>query len=279
MQLSSTFRKISKFLAIEFDELAKEIEHSQESGQAREHALIGQLRKYLPQRVAVDRGFVIDASGKTSKQQDVIIYDRTVGTVFEIESVKYYPCESVIAVGEVKASINSSERMRDALDKIRSVKELDRSNGGKNRIVTGPGISFEPFKFDPANEYRDQIFGFIFTSGSLERDTLIGLMQEFNKANPKQVWPNLFCDFKRWLISYEVPGGLHPSPMAATYLYCTRESEIQDLLLLFFCILATFVDMAHVARPSYFDYGGVKSTGASYHSLFGDPPYGPSPVP
>jgi hypothetical protein len=103
VKLSSTFRKISQTLAVEFNELAKEIDHAQLSGESREYALTTQLRKYLPERVAVDRGFVIDAKGSTSKQQDVVIYDRTVSAVFEINSVKYYPCEIVIAVGEVKA--------------------------------------------------------------------------------------------------------------------------------------------------------------------------------
>lgn len=270
MQLNSTFRKISRSLAIEFDELAKEIEHPQESGQAREHALIALLRKYLPKRIEVDRGFVVDAKGNTSKQQDVVIYDRTVGTFFEISSVKYYPCESVIAVGEVKADINAAIKMEDALEKIRSVKSLDRTNGGKNRPVTGPGVSLSPFTFDPATRHRDQIFGFIFTAGSLKRDSLIKQMQEFHKGNPRNVWPNLFCDFRRLLISYEVPGGLQPSAMDATYLYCTEDSEIEDLLLLFYCILATFIDEAHVARPSYFAYAGIEKTIATYHSLTGD---------
>lgn len=269
MKLSSTFRKISQTLAIEFDELAKEIDHAQLSGESREHALMTQLRKYLPQRVAVDRGFVIDANGGTSKQQDVVIYDRTVGAVFEINSVKYYPCEIVIAVGEVKADISSSARLADALEKIRSVKQLDRSYEGRNNVVIGPGISHGWIKFDPSSQHRDQILGFIFTAASLTKDTLVSGIQEFNKSNPRHVWPNLFCDFKHILISYECPSGLYPSAMDATYLYCTEDSEIEDLLLLFYCILATFVDEAHVARPSYFAYGEIAKTLATYHSLDG----------
>jgi hypothetical protein len=55
--------------------------------------------------------------------------------------------------------------------------------------------------------------------------------------------------------------------MDAKYLYCTKESEVPDLLLLFYCILATFVEEAHVARPLYFSYGDIASTGATYHEL------------
>ena len=58
--------------------MPNEIDHPLESSEAREHALVTQLRKYLPQRVGVDRGFVVDAKGNTSKRQDVVIYDHTV---------------------------------------------------------------------------------------------------------------------------------------------------------------------------------------------------------
>ena len=144
--------------------------------------------------------------------------------------------------------------MREALENIQSVKQLDRSNSGQNKIVTRPGISM-PLEFKPSLNHRDQIFGFVFTSASLAKDTIIELLQEFTRNNPRQVWPNLFCDINRMLISCECPGGLCSSAMDATFPYYTEDSEIEDLLLLFYCILATFVDEAHVARPNYFAYG------------------------
>jgi len=55
--------------------------------------------------------------------------------------------------------------------------------------------------------------------------------------------------------------------MDAKYLYCTEESEVEDLLLLFYCILATFVEEAHVARLDYFAYGAIARTAATYYGL------------
>jgi len=267
MRLSSTFRKISKQFKIDFEELAKEISHNQTAGEARENALRSLLEKYLPRRVGVDRGFVVDAHGGESKQIDVVIYDSSVGTVFDISGIKYFPCETVIAVGEVKSDILSTAKLQDALDKIRSVKELDRSNNGKNLIISGPGVSLQGIKFDPMTNHRDQIFGFIFTSTSLLKESLISYLQDYNKCTDRRYWMNLFCDYNRFLVSYECPGGLYPSAMDATYLYCPEESEVPDLLLLFYSILATFVDEAHVARPNYFSYGGIAQTKATYHDL------------
>jgi len=112
VKLHSTFRKLADPFEVEFDQLAKEIDHSGLSGQSREHALVSMLRKYLPHRVGVDQGFVIDARGATSRQQDVIIFDRTVGTIFEINGLQYFLRESVIAVGEVKSLFGAEVRYR-----------------------------------------------------------------------------------------------------------------------------------------------------------------------
>jgi len=267
MRLNSTFRKVAKAFSAEFDELSREVSHNLTSGESRESALAQLLRRYLPTRVGVDRGFVIDALGGESKQIDLIIYDRTVGTVFEAGGVKFFPCETVVAVGEIKSAIASSDKVEDALSKIKSVKSLDRSNGGRNLLITGPGISIQGMNFDPATKHRDQVFGFIFTSASLSKDNLISQLQAYNSANERRLWINLYCDWRNFLISYECPNHLYPSAMEAQYIYCTEHSEAEDLLLLFYCILATFVDEAHVARPSYFAYACIQDTKATYHDL------------
>ena len=89
MRLSSTFRKISEQFKIDFDELAREVSHPSLSGEAREFALRNLLEK-LPKRVGIETGIVIDAHGGESKQIDVIIYDRTVGTIFEISGMFWF---------------------------------------------------------------------------------------------------------------------------------------------------------------------------------------------
>jgi hypothetical protein len=274
MKLSSTFEKLSREFKIKFDELSAEIEHPLLAGEAREHALVGLLTQYLPQRVGVDRGFVIDAHGRQSQQIDVVIYDRTVGTVFEINKIKFFPCETVIAVGEVKSDIEAVGKLQDALGKIKSVKELDRSNNGHNLVISGPGVSITGLEFSPATRHRDQIFGFIFTSTSLSRDTLISHLQNYNKNTERRFWMNLFCGFNRYLISYERSTGLYPSAMDATYMYCTKDEETPNLLLLFYCILAQAISEIHVASPHFFSYASIDKTIATYHDVMESPSQG-----
>jgi hypothetical protein len=271
MRLSNLFRSIARQFDIEFNEATREVSHALESGEAREYALRKLLKKYLPKRVGIDRGFVIDAQGRISKQIDIVIYDKTVATVFEVGNVKYFPCEVVLAVGEVKANIDSKRELEDALDKIRSVKELDRSNRGKNLIVTGPGISLSGLKFDPLTHHRDQILGFIFTRTTMSKEAVLEVLQEYNSRVERRLWLNIFCAYKQFLISYESEDERGPyltsSTMDAKRMYCTTEDELPNLLALFISILSTFINEAHVAGPNYFDYLNIMTTMHTDHLL------------
>ena len=101
----------------------------------------------------------------------------------------------------------------------------------------------------------------------MQRHTLVSGIHRFNASNPRHHWINLFCAFNKFVISYVTSNGLSPNPMEATNLYCTKDTEIPDLLLLFYCILASFVDVAHVAKPNYFDYGSIPTSSATHHDL------------
>ncbi len=263
MELSSSFVKIAEQFRIDFDQLAAETEHRGEAGMAREGALRELLARYLPKRAGVDTGFVIDATGARSKQLDIVIYDRTAATVFDIRRVKYFACETVIAVGQVKTGIRTRKMLSDALENIASVKELDRSNRDANttRPITGAGYSMSPpFTFDPKHKHRDQILGFVFTGASLREETLAEELRRWNASHPRTVWPNIYCDHNAFLASYEANDGLTTSSMEAERLYITGEPERKNLLLLFIALLSTFVTEAHVARPNLFDYAGVGAT-------------------
>ncbi len=82
------------------------------AGDSREHPARQQLERLLPPVAGVGSGAVIDCAGNVSKQQDVVIYDRTVTPVLSVNgnpSATYYPIEGVIAVGEIKTSVGRTE--------------------------------------------------------------------------------------------------------------------------------------------------------------------------
>jgi hypothetical protein len=86
------------------------------------------LEHLLPVGIGVGSGCVIDSFGGTSKQQDVILYEKAFCPIFSVNDTPettYYPCEGVIAVGEVKSTVASKE-LTDIFKKIHSVKMLKR---------------------------------------------------------------------------------------------------------------------------------------------------------
>ncbi len=98
-------------------------------GAAMEKATRGQLEQILPRGIGVGSGFVIDSNGGTSRQVDIVLYERDICPIFSINNTPettYYPCEGVIAVGEIK-SILDKNSLDDSFKKIESVKRLVRS--------------------------------------------------------------------------------------------------------------------------------------------------------
>ena len=263
MRLSRTFAKVSKQFSIEFEEVARDIEHGPSSGRERETALRRLLTRYLPGRVGLDTGFVIDRHGNVSGEMDLIAFDAQHCPSFPSGSTPYYPCEGVLAVGQVKSRINSKAKLVDALENVASAKRLDR--GAEDpKPVTGPGLSMpEIVRWDPRNSHRDQIWSFIFAGPTMTRETVMSTLQEWNASHPRTQWLNVLCSHESFLVSYETSangGALITSAMDADGMYCTADEEREHLLLLFFCLLANFLDEAHVARPNYFEYGGIEAT-------------------
>ena len=122
-------KRVGADLVAEFEK-ARSATTAELVGSAMETAARKQLEQILPAGVAVGTGCVIDTYGNTSKQTDVILYERDICPVFRVNSddpkAAYYPCEGVIAVGEIKSVIGKKE-LEDAFEKIASVKSLKRN--------------------------------------------------------------------------------------------------------------------------------------------------------
>lgn len=63
-------------------------------GTAMEGSAIRPLKNVLPRGVAFGSGFVVDTAGRTSRQMDVILYERDICPVFSVNDqpeTTYYP--------------------------------------------------------------------------------------------------------------------------------------------------------------------------------------------
>jgi hypothetical protein len=129
MDIIKLFEAIGDQMLIEFDRIQSEIEHSGGKGDVREARLKTFLETYLPHKYAIGNGEIVDSSGNTSRQCDLVIYDRTTSPIlYSDEAFQVFLAESVYAVIEVK-SVLSYKELSDAVQNIKSVKSLQRVNG------------------------------------------------------------------------------------------------------------------------------------------------------
>ena len=197
--------RIGARLVREFDE-ARAATSPSAVGDAMEYPVRNQLEQILPRGIAVGSGFVIDSNGGTSLQTDVVLYEKDICPVFTINDTPgttYYPCEGVVAVGQVK-SILSKQFLKDEFRKIASVKQLQRYpvHDFMPHPTTGDSIVLErsygsvrtPSVIDIGKkpDGTRQIFGFILAGTSqMPPDTLLELYRDFTNETGESLSPNL----------------------------------------------------------------------------------------
>lgn len=104
------------------------IAHPGTKGDGSENVWLELLQKYLPERYAVSKAFVIDSRDTMSQQLDVVVFDRQYTPfIFLIEGQKIIPAESVYAVFEAKQSVDAG-MIRYAQEKVASVRALYRTS-------------------------------------------------------------------------------------------------------------------------------------------------------
>lgn len=107
------------------------LEHSVTKGDHCESVWIDFFRSFLPNKYAVDKGFVFDYKGNISEQIDIIIYDALYAPLMFVTDAgeKFITAESVYAVFESKPKINKGT-LGYANKKIKSVTALERTSRG-----------------------------------------------------------------------------------------------------------------------------------------------------
>jgi len=114
------------------------INHNLEKGLGNEESLRQLLSSFLPRRIAVAKGKIVNSAGVMSKHIDVIVYDAlNCPTLFTDENRnQILPIEGVFGVIEVKTTLTSST-LSDAFDNLLSVYNLQtRQNCSTNELVT-----------------------------------------------------------------------------------------------------------------------------------------------
>ncbi len=128
IDLTTLYSGMQKEMLQKLSTGANAVVHSGTKGDNTESNWINWFQEYLPKRYKVDKGIVIDSTGKQSEQIDLIIYDAQYSyLVFRQNDTLLIPAESVYAVFEVKQNLNK-ERIEYAGAKAKSVRELLRTS-------------------------------------------------------------------------------------------------------------------------------------------------------
>ena len=188
-------------------------------GDAMEQPVRDQMEQILPRGIAVGQGFVIDSEGGTSQQTDVILYERDICPRFSVNNTPettYYPCEGVIAVGEVKSTLDR-RTLRDSFEKIASVKKLQRRavhefmprpTSGKPMVQQRSYGSLQTPSIIDITEKKesdttDQIFGFVL-GGELRvsQETFVNAFSELAQETGDQLSPNMVVILNGGLLTW-----------------------------------------------------------------------------
>lgn len=185
-------------------------------GAAREHPARMQLEKLLPPFASIGSGVVIDAYRSRSNQQDIVIYERDYCPTYSVNGTPeatYYPVETIMATGEVKSVVSKSVLM-DALNKIKSVKDLRRLSkkertedgryaapyrhygaGQRVEILSGEG-------YDQDKNYRDQIYTFLLCKKfSFSPRSILKTLIDFEEINGKNSMPSSIVSLEDGVIA------------------------------------------------------------------------------
>lgn len=197
-------------------------------GDAMEGPVRDQLGQILPRGIGVGSGCVIDVYGGTSRQMDIVLYERDLCPVFRVNDrpeTTYYPVESVLAVGEVKSAIGKKE-LADSFKKIESVKALNRAYAKKDGAYIGRrygdigSTSAHGFYRDDTN--KGDVLGFVIAErtsipvtlpdpskshASAPKATLLGhYVQNVEELNNDVLCPDLVVFLDGTLLSPQVAG-------------------------------------------------------------------------
>lgn len=193
--------------------------HPGEFGTYREAVVKAFLSSLVPERMGIESGFVVTSAGKISTQCDIVIFDRTVTPLIKNESgQRFFPIESVVAIGEVKSKI-SLKNLKNALRKLAKTKFFrdDLLDASYIYCRKETGLNSE---YQPAIHELDQIITFLVCE-EFEFDTsednirnITGCYNQEHPKRPSNLRHNLVLSIKDGLLTYFYEWGncIYPFP-------------------------------------------------------------------
>jgi len=196
--LEDMFAEIQKGMRNKLEELRSTFKQSGDKGSSVEKVVRDFLRNYLPRRLEIGTGEIIDSKGHRSGQTDIVIVNEDHPFTFTNNSPSLFFIEGVSAAGEAKTLLTSEELDR-ALNASFSFKQLE-VNPGIATICSNPSDRDRFYKCPP-------YFLFAFES-QLELSTVLTKIEDFlktkgaGKNDTNKVVDAIFIMNQGWLMNF-----------------------------------------------------------------------------
>lgn len=178
--------------------------HPGEFGTSRENVCKELFRSVVQNGKDIDtKGFIMNANDETTGEQDLIFYSKTETPLLTLGNDKFFPVETVAAVGQIKSIIKTKKDLKDALDKLMKVKAV-RDNMGHNSVLWRSQDLWNGRSGYFKEIFYDQVFTFLVCEkieiniNSEEIDSL------YDVDTPQHLKHNIILDLSKGVYGYRI---------------------------------------------------------------------------
>lgn len=249
MDLTNLFTQISTRMRADFEESRTAFTHSGLKGTAFEETVKKFLGEYLPQRLELCGGQLVDATGDISRQLDLILFDRHgTPTLKRSGDSRVIPVECAYSVIEVKAMLSTSE-LRTCFENMQSVRKL------KKTAYLKPSLNIvQHVKLVYGSEWDHwPINYFIFAIDSIELPLLCKNLYDLQQEQPIHERIDLICVLNRGVVlnTNATHTTLSPLPDTDTRI---GFKDTEHSLLLFYALISQVLSQASMPPFMFTDY-------------------------
>lgn len=239
MNLDSIFEEVSKQMQGDFEKAREALSHAGLKGGANEETVRMFLRQYLPMTLELSTGVVVDSTGRTSRQIDIIVHDAAKTPIFyQSGHSRVVPVECVYAAFEVKAYLDKGELLK-AYENMMSLKTLTKVAFFKRR---GPIIETKTLYGQEWDHWPIQHFVFAFDSPSL--DSVVQNLAELNVRSAVHQRIDAICVLGKGVIVNRTKSGLfQATPEEGSDLVASSTTKP---LLLFYALVSIVLNQANM---------------------------------
>lgn len=188
--------KVEKQMTEALAEVRETFKHSGNKGTSNENSFGDFVRQYLPRRLEIGNGEIIDSVGKRSGQADIIIVSEDHPFTFSINRPGLFFIEGILSVGEVKTVLTSQE-LKNTLNNAVLYKNLKTTHGKGSMVNANPS--------DLKRYYEHPPFFLFCYESQLSLETIKKNIETFvaeNSIDNLTVIDAVFVLGKGWLINF-----------------------------------------------------------------------------